>query len=127
MISIEYTTGLRYILYTNFSLSVMKLEPVERKFQEDVDRKVVISNIQEKLPKISKQNGNVASDKEEGEEKEINEEKNKEGSKNEEKDQEEEQEKKHDDETTESSGDSNEEQRSSKTPDLVPKSFQDKR
>lgn len=127
MISTEFVTGIRHILYSNSSLSVMKLEPVERKFQEDVDRKVVISNIQDKLPKISKQNGNVASEKEEGEEKEIEEEKSKEGNKNKEKEQEEEQEKKHDHETTESSGDSNEEQRSSKTPDLVPKSFQDKR
>ena len=56
-----------------FNGSVKKLGPVERKYQEDVERKIVIASIQDKLPKISKQNG--ALDRDEKEEKEEKEEK----------------------------------------------------
>ena len=51
-----------------FNGAVKKLGPVERKYQEDVERKIVIASIQDKLPKISKQNG--ALDRDEKEEKE---------------------------------------------------------
>ena len=108
-----------------FNGAVKKLSPVERKYQEDVDRKVVIASVQDKLPKISKQNG--ASEREEKEEKEEKEVQRTDKEDKKDQDQDEILDQKQDQESSESTADPGEEQLMSKTPDLVPKSFQDKR
>ena len=99
------------------NFSVKRLDSIERTIQEEVDRKVVISHIQEKLPKISKHNGVVDAEKEKEEPPHVEDKDDKvEVIKSQDKEQ----------ESTEASS-SGEEAVVCKTPDQAPRSFQDKR
>ena len=97
-----------------------RLDSIERTIQEEVDRKVVISHIQEKLPKISKHNGVVDAEKEKEEPPHIEDKDYKDDKVEVTKSQDQEQ------ESTEASS-SGEEAVVCKTPDQAPRSFQDKR